>query len=155
MFSSTRDGCQRHAGIDGDSLTTKVRAGTHKRGPGRPTSADSTATRARILDAALLRFSSGGFGSTSISALAADAGVTSGLLYYYFGSKSGLFSAVGEAARGQLDEKVIAPILALVAEHSSLETRLITLVTFLAHRAEQDSPLHRLILRRRRRGRHP
>ena len=53
---------------------------------------------------------------------------------------------MAEAARSQLDEKVIAPILALVAEHSSLETRLITLVTFLAHRAEQDSRLHRLIL---------
>ena len=81
-----------------------------------------------------------------MSALASDAGVASALIYYYFGSKSGLFQSVVETARMRLKERVIAPILAVVAHQGSLEARLTTLVSVLAHRGRDDIGLHRLIL---------
>ncbi|SER38245.1 TetR/AcrR family transcriptional regulator, partial [Arthrobacter sp. OV608] len=81
-----------------------------------------------------------------MSALASDAGVASALIYYYFGSKSGLFQSVVETARMRLKERVIAPILAVVAHQGSLEARVTTLVSVLAHRGRDDIGLHRLIL---------
>lgn len=103
-------------------------------------------TRSRILESSLVRFSTGGFGDTAVSALASDAGVASGLIYYYFGSKRGLFQSVVETARMRIKERVIAPILAVVAHQGSLEARLTTLVSVLAHRGSDDIGLHRLIL---------
>lgn len=100
----------------------------------------------QILEAAGRSFSSRGFGDTPVSELAAEAGVTSGLLYYYFSSKRGLFEAVAADARRRLEERVITPILALVAPQESLEARLVTLVNVLAHRGSDDAALHRLLL---------
>lgn len=50
-------------------------------------------TRARIRDAALARFPADGFGGTTIRAVAADAGVSPGLVVHHFGSKEGLREA--------------------------------------------------------------
>lgn len=127
-------------------MTTRPRTASRKRRPGRPQGAVWEETRRHILETSLLRFSTGGFGDTAVSALAGDAGVASALIYYYFGSKSGLFQSVVETARMRLKERVIAPILAVVAHQGSLEARLTTLVSVLAHRGGDDIGLHRLIL---------
>ena len=50
-------------------------------------------TRARIRDAAIARFPTDGFGATTIRAVAADAGVSPGLVVHHFGSKEGLREA--------------------------------------------------------------
>lgn len=50
-------------------------------------------TTARIRDAALARFPTDGFGGTTIRAVAADAGVSPGLVVHHFGSKDGLREA--------------------------------------------------------------
>lgn len=47
-------------------------------------------TRARIRDAALIRFPREGFSATTIRSIAADAGVSPGLVVHHFGSKDGL-----------------------------------------------------------------
>ncbi len=59
-----------------------------------PPSEDLT-TRARIRDAAVLRFGREGFGA-SVRTVAADAGVSPGLVIHHFGSKDGLRAACDE-----------------------------------------------------------
>ena len=53
-------------------------------------------TRAQILDSARALFAARGFGSTSVRAIAADAGVDPSLVHHYFGSKDDLFVAALE-----------------------------------------------------------
>ena len=55
--------------------------------------AKGTATRQRILDAAVARFASQGFRDTTVAAVARDAGVTAPAVHAYFGSKQELFHA--------------------------------------------------------------
>lgn len=65
-----------------------------------PASSDLT-TRARLREAAIARFASDGF-SASLRAIAADAGVSAGLIVHLFGSKNGL--------RAECDDHVFARI---------------------------------------------
>lgn len=58
--------------------------------------ADSTATRARILDGARVRFAQDGYDVTTLMGIAQEAGVTPGTIYHYFDSKPALFVAVGD-----------------------------------------------------------
>lgn len=80
-------------------------------GPRRPaaTGADDLTTRARIRDAAIARFARDGFGA-SLRTIAADAGVSAGLVVHHFGSKDGLRAAcdtyVFEAVRDAKTEAV-------------------------------------------------
>lgn len=62
---------------------------------------DRTA-RARIRDAAIARFAEGGVATTSVKAIAADAGVSPALVFHHFESKEGL--------RAACDEYVVAVI---------------------------------------------
>jgi AcrR family transcriptional regulator len=56
---------------------------------------DDLTTRARIRDAAVLRFARSGFGA-SLRTVAADAGVSPGLVVHHFGSKERLHAACDE-----------------------------------------------------------
>ena len=58
---------------------------------------DSTATRARIVDAAVGLFYGEGVRSVSVDAVAEKAGVTKRTLYYHFKSKDDLVAAYLEA----------------------------------------------------------
>lgn len=60
-----------------------------------PADASGSATAARIRDAAVLRFGRDGF-SAGLRVIAADAGVTAGLVMHHFGSKDGLRAACDE-----------------------------------------------------------
>jgi AcrR family transcriptional regulator len=66
-------------------------------GPARPapSAGDDLTTRARIRDAAIDRFARDGFGA-SLRTIAADAGVSAGLVLHHFGSKDGLREACDE-----------------------------------------------------------
>lgn len=55
----------------------------------RPPSPEDLTTRARLRNAAILRFAQDGFG-TSVRAIAADAGVSPALVIHHFGTKDGL-----------------------------------------------------------------
>ena len=61
--------------------------------PARAT-APAPESRTAILDAAEDRFARQGFDATTIKQIAADAGVNSALLYYYFADKEALYGAV-------------------------------------------------------------
>lgn len=53
-------------------------------------------TRAKLLHAALELFASRGYASTPVDAIAAAAGVSAGLLYYHFDSKTAVLNAIFE-----------------------------------------------------------
>jgi AcrR family transcriptional regulator len=63
---------------------------------GRPTAAERTLRRERILDAAVSAFAARGFGGTSLDDVAAVAGVTKRTLYVDVGDKAALFTAAVE-----------------------------------------------------------
>ena len=66
---------------------------------------DPEATKERILAAALHEFSAKGISGTRVDAIAAHAQVNKRMLYYYFGSKDGLFR---EILRRRVDESAAA-----------------------------------------------
>jgi AcrR family transcriptional regulator len=59
--------------------------------PGRATSRNSEATKARILDAALYEFVAKGMAGARVDEIAARARIDKRMLYHYFGSKEGLY----------------------------------------------------------------
>jgi AcrR family transcriptional regulator len=73
-----------------------------KRAVGRPPGAVSEETRARIIDAACQCFAVSGYASTRNEDIAGIAGLTTGALYHYFGSKAELFAAVYRHVHGIL-----------------------------------------------------
>lgn len=60
---------------------------------GRPPASSSSETRLRILDAARRCFAELGYEMTTNRVLATKAGLTTGAIYHYFGSKADLFLA--------------------------------------------------------------
>lgn len=61
-------------------------------------------TRERILRVATEMFSQRGYSACSVAEIVTGAGVTKPVLYYYFGSKEGLFRAILEEARKRQEE---------------------------------------------------
>jgi AcrR family transcriptional regulator len=61
-----------------------------------PAQRRSEPTRARILEAARLRFAHEGYEATTIRAVAADARIDPSMVMRYYGSKEGLFAAVAD-----------------------------------------------------------
>lgn len=61
---------------------------------GRPPATDSAETRRRILDIAREAFAERGYDSATNRSLGAEAGLTAGAIYHYFGSKLDLYIAV-------------------------------------------------------------
>lgn len=74
----------------------------NKKAVGRPPGAVSEATRARIIDAACQCFATSGYSKTSNENIARMAGLSTGALYHYFGSKAELFAAVHRQVHGIL-----------------------------------------------------
>ncbi|MFE2022790.1 TetR family transcriptional regulator [Streptomyces sp. NPDC059499] len=74
-------------------------AGQSAAAPRRPGSHDPEGNRRAVLDAARRLFGAHGYKGVGVRAIAADAGVTPGLVMAYFGTKDGLFrEAVGSGA---------------------------------------------------------
>ena len=65
---------------------------------------DPEAMQRRILDAATAEFASHGYGGARVERISASAGTVDRMLYYYFGSKEGLFRAVLEGVYERLGE---------------------------------------------------
>jgi AcrR family transcriptional regulator len=69
-----------------------------------PQKRNADATRAKILRAALSEFSEQGLPAASTDAIAERCGVNKRMIYYYFGSKEGLFIAVLEEMYRRFNE---------------------------------------------------
>ncbi|MDP9421075.1 MAG: TetR/AcrR family transcriptional regulator [Actinomycetota bacterium] len=65
---------------------------------------DSAATRARILDQALVSFASRGYGTTSLDELASGLGLRKQTILHHFGTKEGLLDAVVDRSAHELVE---------------------------------------------------
>jgi AcrR family transcriptional regulator len=93
---------------------------------GRPRGGNSAETRQTILDAALRRFAEGGYASTTITAIAADVGLSTSSVYHYFDGKEQLYEAVffavaprvweGMAASVSVSETMVDAIEALMRD---------------------------------------
>ena len=66
--------------------------------PPPPRRRDAEATRQAILDAAFQEFSDNGLSGARVDAIVARTGANVRMIYYYFGSKAGLYAAVLEQA---------------------------------------------------------
>jgi len=99
----------RRAGVQEPASTARRGTGQstdrhskRKRSVGRPPGAVSEETRARIIDAACQCFAAAGYSITRNEDIADVAGLTTGALYHYFGSKAELFAAVYRYVHGIL-----------------------------------------------------
>ena len=101
---------------------------------------DPEATKAQILDAAEEEFARFGLNGARTEAIAAKTGVTKAMIYYYFGSKEGLYQAVIERPALQLDEKLRQMPLDEMSPEDALVALVKTAVQF-----EVDYP-HRQML---------
>ncbi len=78
-----------------------------------PRRRNADATRSKILDAALVEFSERGLPAASTDDIAERCGVNKRMIYYYFGSKEGLYLACLE----QVFEKLVALEKEIEVEH--------------------------------------
>src|SRR3954466_1378373 len=86
-----------------------------------PRSAKAAQTRRTILDAAMRLFRTNGYDGTTMRAIAAEAGVSLGNAYYYFGSKEHLVQAFYDG----LQEEHAAAASTLLARESRFDQRLL------------------------------
>jgi len=102
---------------------------------GRPPDTDSAATRQRILDIARGAFAAGGYDSSTNRELAERAGITSGALYHYFGSKLDLYLAVHD----EVQELVYARFNEAVIGDSAFIARFEAILD-VAHQLNDEDP---------------
>ncbi len=119
-------------------------AGRKSKSVGRPrVDRQQAEARCKILDAAEALFAENGFDATPTSAVAARAGVTSALIFYYFQTKRGLLQAL-------IDERPFLPRFAeLVADVDAGDRR--TLLRIAGERlydlAHRSGPMVRIVVR--------
>ncbi len=88
---------------------TKTKAAVKPR-LGRPPATDSAETRQRILDIARLSFAQRGYDAATNRNLGAEAGLTAGAIYHYFGSKLDLYIAVHDDVQAHVYERFNAAV---------------------------------------------
>jgi AcrR family transcriptional regulator len=103
-------------------------------------------TRDRIVASARQLFLSRGYGSTTVAAVAADAGVAAETVYASFGGKRGLVEAVITAAiRSQDDSGEDTPWADQIRALATPRERLRAWVTHTCARLTATSPVHAMI----------
>jgi AcrR family transcriptional regulator len=114
-----------------------------RRRGGRPSLADAARLRERILAAATALFLQEGYGSTSIEAVAARAGISKRTFYDRFDDKAALFAAVVHEIIRQIRPPPEVPLLA----GATLEQMLRRFAKLMLHAAlsPQALALHRLV----------
>jgi AcrR family transcriptional regulator len=95
---------------------------------------DAEATRRAILAAAFIEFSDNGLSGTRVDAIAARTGTNVRMIYYYFGSKDGLYRAVLEQSYAAMREAEAALGLEHLAPDAAI--RRMTEFVFDYHAAE-------------------
>jgi AcrR family transcriptional regulator len=111
---------------------------------GRPSRADALRLRQRILEAATELFLAEGYGSTTIEAVAARAGISKRTFYHRFDDKSALFAAVVH----EIIEQIRPPAGVPLIEGATLRDVLRRLAGMIVHAAlsPQAIALHRLVM---------
>jgi TetR/AcrR family transcriptional repressor of mexJK operon len=111
---------------------------------GRPSRADALRLRGRILEAATELFLAQGYGSTTIEAVAARAGISKRTLYHRFDDKAALFAAVVHEIIQRIRPPAGVPLIA----GATLRDVLRRLAGMILHAAlsPQAIALHRLVM---------
>src|SRR5687768_17558892 len=102
---------------------------------GRPPDTNSADTRKRILDTARAAFARRGYEASTNRTLGADAGITAGALYHYFGSKFDLYLAVHEDVQERVYERFHVAIDGMETFREQIET-----VLDVAHEMNREDP---------------
>jgi TetR/AcrR family transcriptional regulator, mexJK operon transcriptional repressor len=111
---------------------------------GRPSRADALRLRQRILEVATELFLAEGYGSTSIEAVAARAGISKRTLYHRFDDKSALFAAVVHEIIAQIRPPADVPLIEGATLHDVL--RRLAGMILRAALAPKALALHRLVM---------
>jgi len=69
--------------------------------------------KARLLAAAIARFEAEGYEAAAVTAIARDAGATTGALYHHFGSKQGIYSAIREEMERRVRDRMEGALAAV------------------------------------------
>ena len=101
-------------------------ASTERRRAGRPSRSDSerdgAVVRERLLDAATALAIERGFDGAALREIADRAGVSSGMVAYYFGDRRGLYEAMSERAFGRISSELTDAMDALPPGADPIET---------------------------------
>jgi TetR/AcrR family transcriptional regulator, mexJK operon transcriptional repressor len=111
---------------------------------GRPSRADALRLRQRILEVATELFLAEGYGSTSIEAVAARAGISKRTLYHRFDDKSALFAAVVHEIIAQIRPPADVPLIEGATLHNVL--RRLAGMILRAALSPKALALHRLVM---------
>src|SRR5262245_8475609 len=108
-----------------DTAGDEKKKGKRGRAPGRPPGgAEAEDVRRQLVAAARELFAKRGFGEVGIRELAKAAGVTPGMISYYFGGKQGLY----EAMLASVFEQMLARVRELAAQPSASTSPLQVLI---------------------------
>lgn len=107
---------------------------------GRGTSAPETASRERLLDAAVELFGERGYAATGIGAICDRAGLAKTALYHHFGNKEGLLAEVIERVEGAWIEELQKQVY----QAHEVEQRIDVLLEGWARIAQESPHLWRL-----------
>jgi AcrR family transcriptional regulator len=124
--------------VNGVSHTCAVTKKTTKKAAprlGRPPATDSADTRQRILDIARFAFAARGYDASTNRSLGADAGITAGAIYHYFGSKLDLYIAVHD----DVQERVYTQFGDAIADPPTFRAK-IEAVLEAAHEMNKEDP---------------
>jgi TetR/AcrR family fatty acid metabolism transcriptional regulator len=102
-----------------------------------------TSKRSAILTVASRLFAEKGYGSTTTSEIAQEAGVAEGTLYHHFGSKDGIFLTIFD----ELVEEYMAGVESLVKEKNTGAEALSGLIRFHFEHLERNKTRFLIILR--------
>lgn len=81
-----------------------------RRRVGRPAGTDAAVTRQQLLEAGRRLFAENGYHATTTKDIGTAAGVTTGSVYYYFGSKDALYAEVYEQVRTMMFDRLGAQL---------------------------------------------
>jgi|GEM_PF-1207446 len=113
---------------------------------GKRTAQEAQATREKIVSAALERFSAGGFESVSVRGIAADAGVTHGMIQHHFGGKQEVWKAAMEEVFDRYRQSLLPEIDQAPEDQNPLETFRKVVTAFI--QLSSDQPTYaRLLVR--------
>ena len=101
-----------------------------------------TASRARILKTAIRQFAQKGYAGTSVQDISAAAGISKPALYYYFGSKLGLYHEVVHGAQEQCHHL----IKAAAARGADVPIQLVEILAALFGFAIENRELSRIVV---------
>jgi TetR/AcrR family acrAB operon transcriptional repressor len=107
-------------GVQGDGFLEKSPPGRRRHKKMKRTKEDAALTRQMVLDAALKVFSRKGFSQTTLEAVAREAGLTRGAIYWHFKNKNDMFGAVLDVLYERSRERIMRILRSEQSPHTKI-----------------------------------